>query len=457
MIQQLSCLGYRGFSTRQSLNLAIPNGKPGSGLTVLVGPNGGGKSSLVECFNNISLAQSNVSFSKGKRNLRAGDIVEIGLVCDNGSGTLKTTKGGSESEWNGINPPSIYYLPSRRFFNPYFGMNRWDRSTYLKNPSSFQARTHSLDTGTYRLIDINKGDSSLFNIVLSRIIGKPLEWTIDLEDSGNYYVKITKNNGLQHNSDGMGEGILSLLFIVDALLGTNNELLVIDEPELSLHPQLQKRLLNEILNKTKDSQVVISTHSPNMLSLESIINGGKVARVFESSEGTQIREIDDRSRTFISSVTHNINNPHIMGTDARACFFAEDNLIITEGQEDVVLYPVIMQSLGFEYEIPFFGFGAGGASGIKEVAHILHVLGFEKIGAIYDGDKIKDFDAFNSEFAGVGYKAWIIPTDDIRDKEHYETPAKTGLLNLDRKTLKREFAGVMESLFNQMKDWLGGC
>ena len=129
----------------------------------------------------------------------------------------------------------------------------------------------------------------------------------------------------------------------------NNELLVIDEPELSLHPQLQKRLLNEILNKTKDSQVVISTHSPNMLSLESIINGGNVARVFESSEGTLIREIDDRSRTFISSVTHNINNPHIMGTDARACFFAEDNLIITEGQEDVVLYPVIMKSLGFEY------------------------------------------------------------------------------------------------------------
>ena len=63
-----------------------------------------------------------------------------------------------------------------------------------------------------------------------------------------------------------------------------------------------------------------------------------------------------------------------MGTDARACFFAEDNLIITEGQEDVVLYPVIMRALGMDYCLPFFGFGAGGASGIIEIAHLLQVL-----------------------------------------------------------------------------------
>lgn len=42
MIQSISCLGYKGFATQQSLKLAMPNGKPGSGLTVLVGPNGGG-------------------------------------------------------------------------------------------------------------------------------------------------------------------------------------------------------------------------------------------------------------------------------------------------------------------------------------------------------------------------------------------------------------------------------
>ena len=199
MIHSISCLGYRGFSTRQILNLAIPNGTPGSGLTVLVGPNGGGKSSIVECFNKISLARKNVSFSKGKRNLRAGDLVEIAITSDEGQGTLRTSKGGSE-------------------------------------------RTNPLDSCTYRLIELNNSDSSAFDKVMERVLGKPLQWTI----------KVTKHFGMQHNSDGLGEGILSLMFIVDALLGNNNELLVIDEPELSLHPQLQRRLMDEILEKAAE-------------------------------------------------------------------------------------------------------------------------------------------------------------------------------------------------------------
>ncbi len=454
MIQSISCKGYRGFATKQSLKLAMPNGKPGSGLTVLVGPNGGGKSTLVECFNKISLANRNASFSKGKRNLRAGDMVEIELATDEGHGTLRTSKGGSETQWAGPPPPPIYYLPSRRFFNPYFTMNQWSRQTYLKNPPIFQTRTNPLDSCTYRLIDLNKGDSTQFDLMLGRILGKPLQWTIDQEDNGQYFVKITKQHGLHHNSDGMGEGVVSLMFIVDALCGTSNELLVIDEPELSLHPQLQRRLLDEILVKTKDSQLIISTHSPNMLSLESIVNGGMVARVFESDNGTNICMIDDESRSFISSTIHNLNNPHIFGTDARACFFTEDGLIITEGQEDVVLYPVIMNKLGLSCSIPFFGFGAGGASGISSIAHLLQLLGFKRVGAIFDGDKKEDYEKFCAAFSECGYKAWIIPAEDIRDKERYEAPAKTGLLEKDRKTVKPEYDGYLNAMFKEMEDYL---
>ena len=454
MMQSISCLGYRGFATKQTLKLAEPNGKPGSGLTVLVGPNGGGKSTLVECFNQIALAKKNASFSKGKRNLKAGDYVEIGIECSEGNWVLKTTKGGSETQWDGPTPPKIYYLPSRRFFNPYFVKNRWERSTFLSNPTTFQTRTNSLDSCTRRLIDLNKSGSTQFDALFSKILGKPFQWTIDQDDNGSHFVKITKQNGLYHNSDGLGEGILSLMFIVDALCGNNDELLVIDEPELSLHPQLQRRLLDVILEKTKDSQVIISTHSPNMLSLESIINDGMVARVFESEQGTTICMIDEESRAFINSTSHNLNNPHILGTDARACFFAEDGLVITEGQEDVVLYPVIMNKLGLPFSIPFFGFGAGGASGIRSIAHLLKVLGFARVGAIYDGDKKDDFDKFCSEFSGCGYKAWIIPTDDIRDKEAYQTSEKTGLLEKDKKTLKPEYVNSLTLMFAEMQKYL---
>jgi energy-coupling factor transporter ATP-binding protein EcfA2 len=199
MIHSLSCIGFRGFSEKQTLTLARPNGQLGSGLTVLVGPNGGGKSTLIECFNKISLANKNASFSKGKRNHLAGDKVEIEINCDEGHGILRTNKGGSETLWDGPTPPQVYYLPSRRFFNPYFGMNRWNRQTYLDNPPLFQTRTQNLDSNSYRLIDLNKGDSSQFDTMLGRILGKPLQWTIDQEDTGSYFVKVTKQMDLSHN------------------------------------------------------------------------------------------------------------------------------------------------------------------------------------------------------------------------------------------------------------------
>lgn len=453
MIQSISCLGFRSFSQRQTLKLAIPNGKPGSGLTVLVGPNGGGKSTLVECFNKIS-AKHSASFSKGKRNVLAGDRVEISIKYDDKESTLKTIGGGSQTQWDGDQPPKIYHLPSRRYFNPYFNLGRWNREQFLNNPQNYQQRTASLNNYTYRLIDLNAGDPTAFNAVMERILGHPFSWTIDQDDNGNYYVKIKKKQGLYHNSDGLGEGVLSLMFIVDALCGSDEELLVIDEPELSLHPQLQVRLMHELLEKTKNAQVVISTHSPNMLSLASISNGGIVARVYESGNGSKVCMIDEESRAFINSVSHNINNPHILGTDARACFFAEDGLIITEGQEDVVLYPLIIDKLGLPYDIPFFGFGAGGASGIEKIAHLLQILGFKKVGAIYDGDKKEDFELFKAKFSSSGYRAWIIPADDIRDKAQYVSPEKKGLLDKDRKNLKPEYKDVLNSMFVEMNTFL---
>lgn len=321
MINELSCCGYRGFATRQSLKIAIPNGKRGSGLTVLVGPNGGGKSTLVECFSKI--ATDNVSFTEGKRNKLAGDKVSINITYNGKTGLLESVhEGGSETTWKcDIAKPKIYHLPSRRVFNPYFGKNTWDRVTFMHNPENVQFRGSQLNSFTYRLFDANKNPN--FNKLFWKILGKEIPWTIDQDDKGQYYVKVKKSNTIYHNSDGLGEGIVSLLFIVDALFEAKpDELIVIDEPELSLHPQLQIRLLNEILEKTKDIQVVISTHSSNMVSIEAAINGGEIARVFENEKGSVITSIDDTCRKYFESYTNNIYNPHILGNDARSCFFA---------------------------------------------------------------------------------------------------------------------------------------
>lgn len=69
----------------------------------------------------------------------------------------------------------------------------------------------------------------------------------------------------------MGEGIVSIFAIVDSLYDSKpGDVIVIDEPELSLHPALQKRVNNLLCRFASDRQIVVSTHSPYFIDLKAL-------------------------------------------------------------------------------------------------------------------------------------------------------------------------------------------
>ena len=81
MFEKIELVGFRGFASSQTLKIAQPNNKYGSGLTILVGENNAGKSTIVEAFR--ALSQRNPpSFTQGRRNIRAGDQIIIRMLID---------------------------------------------------------------------------------------------------------------------------------------------------------------------------------------------------------------------------------------------------------------------------------------------------------------------------------------------------------------------------------------
>ena len=66
-------------------------------------------------------------------------------------------------------------------------------------------------------------------------------------------------------------GLVNVISILAAIFDETIDILLIDEPEVSLHPQLQSYLLREIKNATKNygKTIIISTHSSEMIDLKS--------------------------------------------------------------------------------------------------------------------------------------------------------------------------------------------
>lgn len=290
-----------------------------------------------------------------------------------------------------------------------------------------------------------------FDNLLKRVLGYDLEWTIEQNDNGTYYLKLTVN-GCTHSSEGLGDGIWSVFTICDALYDSeSNSTIAIDEPELSLHPAYQKRILQLLKEYSKDRQIIINTHSPYFIDMESLTKGAFLYRTIKNEKGNiDVFQLSDESKNSIEGFLNNINQPHTLGAEAKEMFFLEDRIIITEGQEDVIMYNKAIDAMNYQLDGSFFGWGSGGASNIRKIANILNDLGYKKVVAIFDGDKPSDLKVFNQEFPM--YKGLMISAPDIRDKPSINKPKKVGMMT-QKGVLKTEYNKEMNDLFSEINSF----
>ncbi len=449
-LTRIEILGYRGFRELGALDFAVPNGDAGSGLTLLTGPNNAGKSCILECLR-ARLGNESVSFTSGTRNADV-ESVEIKYRVNGKDETLKSiTMGSSETISIGVDQNfHIFVLPSRRALNPYFGRGEWSRDQYLKYTGLPSQRSSVLTGFEYRLFNTIKNPGP-FNSLLKEAIGFEPTWTIDRSDQGQYFLKFF-NGKHSHSSDGMGEGIISIFAIVDSLYDSKpGDVVVIDEPELSLHPSLQKRVSALLSRLSKDRQIVVSTHSPYFVDLRALASGGKLARVTTTELGTRIHQLTADATEAIKKLSDgNLYNPHVFGLDARELFFQEERIILTEGQEDVLLYPRIADQLDLEIAGNFFGWGVGGASNVAHLCQILKDLGFKKVAGLLDGDKTVEAAHLRKEFPDFYFDC--IPANDIRTKPaRNATEEVAGLLDAKMK-VKPEFFESLKIMLSSLSE-----
>jgi len=458
-IVEMKVKGFRGFTETATINFGVPNGKRGSGLTLFVGPNNAGKSSIIESITAIAQPTRNSpTFSEGKRNIKSGDKVSISIKDNAGREKKLTTvsTGGSETDMTPDNTmPSgdqIFIVPSRRTFAPFFGKSSQNRIDYSRLTQKLSATRTGQAAFAQRMFHINSDPTrrEKFDEALSKVINPVPDWTIEQSEQGQYYIKVSKF-GLSHSSDGLGEGLISILFLVDSIYDSEaGSMIVIDEPELSLHPHLQSKFLEYVLDSTTDRQIVIATHSPKFIDWQAISVGANISRVINEKGVTKVYSLSDRSRNKITGFLEDMNNPHVLGTDANEVFFLVDKVVLFEGQEDVMYFPRVLHDLEYAIDANFYGWGVGGADKMATIASILKDLGFKKLVGILDYDKIENLTPLQAEFSEYLFCAQ--PADDIRFKE--DKPDKTFLLEKGNIKVAEKFIDETKVMLEKINSYL---
>ncbi|MFW2308185.1 ATP-binding protein [Aliarcobacter butzleri] len=169
--------------------------------------------------------------------------------------------------------------------------------------------------------------SSLSNSFLKDF--KQIQELISLEVLEIKELEILKGNSYAYNSSSSGE--FHLINSITSIIAhiTDNTLILIDEPEVSLHPNWQLKyidLLNFILDKYKGCHTIIATHSHFLISNLKKENSTVLSTKRDFSDNIKIKEISED--TFGWSAENILYNVFSMATTRNHYFEMELRKVI---------------------------------------------------------------------------------------------------------------------------------
>lgn len=168
------------------------------------------------------------------------------------------------------------------------------------------------------------------------------EWALECTDplKNEYDVKLSKQ-GTSFLVGAASSGERELLTYMFAIFALNvrDALIVVDEPELHLHPKWQKTLLNLFVKLTEETgnQFLLATHSPTFVAPDSI---QYVTRVYIE---------DQRSRLIRLNSTSLPNDRHlfnIVNSQNNERIFFADRVILVEGLSDRIFFERVLDLHG---------------------------------------------------------------------------------------------------------------
>jgi AAA15 family ATPase/GTPase len=346
-------------------DLNIPDGQnEGSGLTIFVGENGCGKSSLLDAFalpyvsykaDGFSLADINNPENKAEINILTNEVYTfkgtmpkvdykgkgfafLGGIRTRGNRSFlssiivtdqKFIKADGEAKpqdnapdlrlsvnnpWSGSRFSEIEYLilDKNRTFQTRKGTyndTRFDRLMEDLNYQYIQKENNPVDCNEQINVlgDVENDDINEAIQKFTAITGNTVH--LNLIDNWKPFLNAyfgAKRENLQSiplNQLGSGyEMIFSLIYSYYLSKKGNKKLIIlIDEPELHLHPKLQSDFISLLLEFSTDSQIILSTHSPLFVKQAMENSRVKVKVLLKNHDTVQVANPSAKVLSYVSA------------------------------------------------------------------------------------------------------------------------------------------------------------
>lgn len=346
-------------------------GKPGGtvtirpGITTLVGPNGSGKTRALR------------SIQQALRG-RGAEAAYVRFLPAGRTGPVERYRAATDSPGVGSNQGEAFY-----------------------GHISYRSQWHEIESVVGDVMNLDQRSDLRIKVEtrLQQLFGRGIDFQWS---QGGLAMSFTAMSGNARYHSGLeASGITQLVSLLAAIYDDTIRTLIVDEPEISLHPQLQAFILEEMELVAGDwadpgkKRILISTHSPSFLPLRSLTDlpgivffGGDVdCRQIHPADGLLL---SSKLGDFVARIS----------LSHRQALFAE-RILLVEGQSDEIVAARTARLLGLKIEarntqiLPALGKGE-----FREARKLFTEIGMQ-VTVLADLDALADDNRLVNDFSGA--------------------------------------------------------